>query len=181
VDAAAARRTGGAAERPRRPRPPRLTVDTAYLVALSEVRAALCQEFIKLAKPQTDLEFGTQVNCRLSILACDRGVDVAEGTGWCLATLRLGKLLAERNLTWAGPLPEAERRIADAQQRCDDAQARLDAALLDDAERAARDKESAERTAAFNALTKAERKAAHNKKCGYAVDSRGVAIIGGKA
>jgi hypothetical protein len=155
---------------------PRLDADTAYRDALSAIRdEKLCKELFALAKPRTDLEFGTQINVRLSIMACDRGLDVAEGSGWQLSTLRLGHFLTEANITWQGCLPDVERRIADAKSRVDDATARLTDALLDDEERRIADAGSAARAAAFNSLSKAEKKAAHNRKCGYAVDERGVA------
>jgi hypothetical protein len=160
---------------------PRLDTALTYKARVDDVREKLCQELTELVRPRDDHEFGLQVNTRLSIVVVDRGESLVDGTGWCLATLRLGVLLREANVEWAGSLPDVERRVAEAKQRCDDAKARLDNALLDDEERRIADAEAKARRDAFNAMTKAERKAAHNKKCGYAVDSRGVAIIGGKA
>lgn len=157
---------------------PRRDADIAYKNALADIREQLCQELIALAKPKTDQEFGAQVNVRLSILCVDRGKGVAEGTGWSLATLRLGHLLAERNIAWVDALPEVEHRIAEAKRRCDDAESRLAIALLDDEERAKRDADARARAAAFNALPKAERKRLHNLAHGYKVDERGVAVVG---
>lgn len=130
---------------------PPLDPEQKWFDQLTAWRKTLCHELLALPPRIRDSHtLGVQRNLTLSIKTIDFGIDVVNGTGYDLTTLRLGELMRDagfepagadrdRNysgeMPWFGSLPDVERRIAALQKQRDDAQARLDEAMLDDAQR----------------------------------------------
>jgi hypothetical protein len=138
-------------------RTPQLDAVTANLAVLQDVREKLCNLLDTCNRPSTNIERGRLQNTKMSIVCCDRGISVAEGSGWELPTLELGKLLKEAGAAWVASIPELQRRITELQREVTDAQGRMDFALASDEERAALDEAAVARAKAFDALPKSER------------------------
>jgi len=141
---------------------PKIAADESYLATLDQMRERLQAERLRWLTPKTDLARGHLENVQRSLTAVDIGTAGLDGTGWCLDTLRLGKLLGEAGVAWRGGRDDAVRRLRDARTRVDDAQQQLTEALLTDAEREKRDSAAATRAAKENARSREEKKAAHN-------------------
>jgi hypothetical protein len=163
---------------------PQIATLTKWRDHLAAWRATLCDRLVALAPAHTAPEFGQRQTLELSITRIDQGLDLGPSGNCAYGHLPLDDLMRDagyvpRDLVaraqgeaWLGCMPDVERRIAELQKRHDDAQARLTEALLSDAERAKVEPERAARAAAFNAMTNAERKAAHNRAHGRTADGR---------
>jgi hypothetical protein len=103
---------------------PKIAALQPYLPAMAAIRQRLADEY--LALPKRDVRIR---NFELSILALDRGLSVADDTGYTLNNLRLGLVMREAGVEWLGPVPEIDYRLAELTKRRDKAQAEWQAML----------------------------------------------------
>jgi hypothetical protein len=163
---------------------PQIASLTKWRDLLVAWRKTLNDELLALPPARTGPALGRRQTLELSIARIDQDLDLGPSGNCVYANLPLDDLMREagyaardllaraRGENWLCCMPDAERRIAELQQRRDDAQQRLTEALLTDAERARAAAESAARAAKFAAMTREERKAAHNRACGYTADGK---------
>lgn len=142
--------------------------DPAWIAFLESARAQLAAELLApLPDAATARDRGRRANLSLSIRCCDFGPDVLTGTLYSLDTTALGQLMMAHGyqlmgadpavnfggvLPWHGGLVELEKRAKAIAARRQQAQASLDLALMDDAERAAKEAREARLRAIFNAM-----------------------------